>query len=127
MDPPAKYEEMKELEQILMTVTEKGYAKRTSSFEYRTMSRGAQGVKNLDMSSKNGKVIAVFPVNEEDDVMLITDGGKLIRCPVSGVRITGRATQGVIFFKVGKDEKVVSAVRLIENSKIEGSKSEQKK
>lgn len=119
MDPPAKYEEMKELEQILMTVTEKGYAKRTSSFEYRTMSRGAQGVKNLDMSSKNGKVIAVFPVNEEDDVMLITDGGKLIRCPVSGVRITGRATQGVIFFKVGKDEKVVSAVRLIENSKIE--------
>ena len=82
MDPPAKYEEMKELEQILMTVTEKGYAKRTSSFEYRTMSRGAQGVKNLDMSSKNGKVIAVFPVNEEDDVMLITDGGKLIRCPV---------------------------------------------
>lgn len=119
MDPPAKYEEMRELEQILMTVTEKGYAKRTSSFEYRTMSRGAQGVKNLDMSSKNGKVIAVFPVNEEDDVMLITDGGKLIRCPVSGVRITGRATQGVIFFKVGKDEKVVSAVRLIENGKIE--------
>lgn len=119
MDPPAKYEEMKGLEQILMTVTEKGYAKRTSSFEYRTMSRGAQGVKNLDMSSKNGKVIAVFPVNEEDDVMLITDGGKLIRCPVSGVRITGRATQGVIFFKVGKDEKVVSAVRLVDNSKVE--------
>lgn len=126
MDSPAKYEEMKEVEQILMTITEKGYAKRTSSFEYRTMSRGAQGVKNLDMSSKNGKVIAVFPVNEEDDVMLITDGGKLIRCPVSGVRITGRATQGVIFFKVGKDEKVVSAVRLIENSKIEGSKAEEK-
>ncbi len=123
-DPPAKYEEMKELEQILMTITEKGYAKRTSSFEYRTMSRGAQGVKNLDMSSKNGKVIAVFPVKEDDDVMLITDAGKLIRCPVSGVRITGRATQGVIFFKVGKNEKVVSAVRLIENGGIENKKIE---
>lgn len=115
MEPPAKYEEMKNLEQILMTVTENGYAKRTSSFEYRTCSRGAQGVKNIDMNAKNGKVVAVFPVNEEDDVMLITSSGKLIRCPVSSVRITGRATQGVILCRVDRNEKVVSAERLIDN------------
>ncbi len=114
MTPPAKYDEMKEIEQILMTITENGFAKRTSSFEYRTCSRGTQGVKNIDMSSKNGKVVAVFPVNEEDDVMLVTDGGKLIRCPVDSVRITGRTTQGVILFRVERGEKVVSAIRLIE-------------
>ncbi|MBQ3565273.1 MAG: DNA gyrase subunit A, partial [Alphaproteobacteria bacterium] len=112
---PEKYEEMKQVDQIIMTITEKGYAKRTSSFEYRTCSRGVQGVKNIDMNDKNGKVVAVFPVNENDDVMLITDSGKLIRCPVSDVRITSRATQGVILFRVDKNEKVVSAVRLIDN------------
>ncbi len=115
MDPPAKYEEMKGIEQILMTVTENGFAKRTSSFEYRTCSRGTQGVKNIDMSAKNGKVVAVFPVNEEDDVMLVTDGGKLIRCPVDSVRVTGRTTQGVILFRVEKGEKVVSAIRLVDS------------
>ncbi len=116
LEPPSKYEEMKELEQILITITEKGYAKRTSSFEYRTCGRGTQGVKNIDMNDKNGKVVAVFPVNENDDVMLITNSGKLIRCPVSSVRITSRATQGVILFRVDKTEKVVSAVRLVDNN-----------
>ena len=119
LTPPAKYDEMKNLDQILMTITERGYAKRTSSFEYRTCNRGAQGVKNIDMNEKNGKVVAVFPVTEEDDVMLITDSGKLIRCPVSSVRITSRATQGVILFRVDKGEKVVSAIRLADNSSIE--------
>jgi DNA gyrase subunit A len=114
MEAPAKYEEMKAVEQMLITITEKGFAKRTSSFEYRTCSRGTQGVKNIEMNSKNGTVVAVFPVEESDEVMLVTDCGKLIRCPVDGVRITGRATQGVILFRVEKDEKVVSAVRLVE-------------
>jgi DNA gyrase subunit A len=112
MEPPAKYEEMKEVEQMLLTVTEKGYAKRTSSFEYRTSGRGVQGVKNLEISSKNGFVTAVFPVKDGDEVMLVTDSGKLIRCPIDDVRVTGRGAQGVILFRVEKDEKVVSAVRL---------------
>ncbi|MDR1551737.1 MAG: DNA gyrase subunit A [Holosporaceae bacterium] len=112
---PLKYEEMKSVEQILITITEKGFAKRTSSFEYRTCSRGTQGVKNIEMSSKNGAVVAVFPVEERDDVMLVTDSGKLIRCPVNSVRITGRTTQGVILFRVESDEKVVSAVRLVDS------------
>ncbi|MDR0555496.1 MAG: DNA gyrase subunit A [Holosporaceae bacterium] len=115
LEEPAKYEEMKKIEQILITITEKGFAKRTSSFEYRTSSRGTQGVKNIEMSSKNGAVVAVFPVEESDDVMLVTDSGKLIRCPVNSVRITGRATHGVILFRVDSNEKVVSAVRLMES------------
>lgn len=114
MTPPAKYEEMKNLEQMLITITEKGLAKRTSSFEYRTSGRGAQGVKNIDMNSKTGKVVAVFPVNEDDEVMLVTDSGKLIRCPVDNIRITGRSAQGVILFRVDQNEKVVSAVRLVD-------------
>ncbi|MCR4623469.1 MAG: DNA gyrase subunit A [Alphaproteobacteria bacterium] len=119
MDPPAKYDEMKSLEQMIMTITEKGFAKRTSSFEYRVTHRGGQGVKNIEVNSRNGKVIATFPVKDEDDVMLITDSGKLIRCPVDGVRITGRSAQGVIFLKVDSGEKVVSAVRLADNGQVE--------
>ena len=116
MDPPTKYEEMKQIEQMLLTITEKGLAKRTSSFEYRTSGRGVQGVKNIDMSSKTGKVVAVFPVENEDDVMLVTNSGKLIRCPVDTVRVSGRSSQGVIFFRIEKEESVVSAVRLVDKN-----------
>jgi DNA gyrase subunit A len=116
MDPPQKYEEMKNVEQKLITITENGYAKRTSSFEFRTSGRGVQGVKNIDITDKTGKVVAVFPVEENDEVMLVTDSGKLIRCPVDDVRITGRVSQGVILFRVDRGEKVVSAVRLSDSS-----------
>lgn len=116
MDLPPKFDEMKEVEQMLITVTEKGLAKRTSSFEYRTSGRGVQGVKNIEMNSKTGKVVAVFPIDEADEVMLVTDSGKLIRCPVDKVRVTGRSAQGVILFRVERDEKVVSAVRLIDSN-----------
>lgn len=112
LEPPAKYEEMKSLEQFFLTVTEKGYAKRTSSFEYRTSGRGGQGIRNIDVCEKNGKVVSVFPVEDNDDVMLVTDSGKLIRCHVNDIRITGRSAQGVILFRVGNGEKVVSAARL---------------
>jgi DNA gyrase subunit A len=115
LEAPAKYEEMKEVEQVLMTITENGFAKSTSSFEYRTSSRGAQGVRTIGMSERNGAVVAVFPVNESDHVMLVTSSGKLIRCPVSDVRITGRSSQGVILFRVEKGERVVSAVRLLDS------------
>jgi DNA gyrase subunit A len=116
MEPPAKYDEMREVEQMLITITEKGMAKRTSSFEYRTSARGVQGVKNIDMSSRTGNVVAVFPVCENDEVMLMTNSGKLIRCPVDDIRVTGRPTQGVILFRVENDEKVVSAIRLPDES-----------
>ena len=115
MTPPEKYEEMRAVEQFFLTVTENGFAKRTSSFEYRTSSRAIQGVRNMEINSKNGNVVSVFPVEEEDDIMLVTDGGKLIRCPVKDIRICGRVTQGVILFRVGKGEKVTSAARLADN------------
>lgn len=111
MDPPKHYESMKAAEQFLLTVTEKGFSKRTSSYEYRTSGRGGQGVKNIEMSAKNGQVVAVFPIEDEDEVMLVTNSGKLIRCPVDNIRITGRAAQGVILFRVDKNEKVVSACK----------------
>jgi DNA gyrase subunit A len=116
IEPPVKYEEMKGVEQMLITITEKGLAKRTSSFEYRTSGRGGQGVKNIDMSEKTGKVVAVFPVDDSDEVMLVTNGGKLIRCPVDCIRVTGRAAQGVILFRLENGERVVSAVRLVNNN-----------
>ncbi|MDR2412535.1 MAG: hypothetical protein LBD66_02935, partial [Holosporales bacterium] len=74
----------------------------------------AQGVKNIEDSANNGEAVAVFPVEETDEVMLVTDKGQLIRCAVSEIRITGRVTQGVILFRIDSDEKVVSAVRLFE-------------
>lgn len=114
LETPARYKEMKATEQMLLSVTENGFAKRTSSFEYRTCGRGVQGVKNVEISSKNGAVVSVFPIDEEDDIMLVTDTGKLIRCPASDIRVTGRVSQGVILFRLNKNEKVVSAVRLVD-------------
>lgn len=108
---PEHYESMKASEQFLLTITEKGFAKRTSSYDYRTTARGGQGLKNIEMSNKNGKVVAVFPIEDEDEVILVTDSGKLIRCPVDKIRITGRVAQGVILFRVDKNEKVVSACK----------------
>lgn len=109
---PDNFEELRQHEQMLLTVTEKGYGKRTSAYEYRTTSRGVQGVKNIDLSDKNGKVVSVFPVNDSDEIMLITNLGKMIRCTVDEIRITSRATQGVILFRLERGEKVVSAARI---------------
>lgn len=120
VEKPEDYEQLKGNEQMLLTVTEKGYGKRTSAYEYRTTSRGAQGVKNIDMSDKNGKVVAVFPVKDSDEVMLVTNMGKMIRCPVQDIRVTGRSAQGVILFRVEKGEKVVSAVRIADIGEEDG-------
>ncbi len=114
IEKPEFFEEMQLDDQLLLTVTAKGYGKRTSVYEYRTTARGVQGVKNIEMNSKNGEVVSVFPVKENDEIMLVTDSGKLIRCSVDDIRITGRATQGVILFRLDKGEKVVSAARLPE-------------
>jgi DNA gyrase subunit A len=99
-------------EQFILTVTENGFGKRTSSYEYRTAGRGGQGIINIETSSRNGNVIAAFPVEETDQIVLVTDAGQVIRCPVNDIRITGRNTQGVTLFRVNKDEHVVSVARL---------------
>src|SRR5690606_33010243 len=104
-----RFKELQEKEQILVTVTNKGYGKRTSAYEYRVSGRGGQGVTNMGLTKKNGgRVVATFPVTDEHQVMLVTDGGQLIRTPVRDVRFTGRSAQGVIIFRVGDDEEVIS-------------------
>ncbi|MBI2236412.1 MAG: DNA gyrase subunit A [Magnetospirillum sp.] len=99
-------------EQFILTVTENGFGKRTSAYEYRITGRGGQGIANIDMTKKTGPVVASFTVNHEDDIMLVSDGGKLIRMPVDDIRIAGRRTQGVTLLRTAEGERVVSAARL---------------
>jgi DNA gyrase subunit A len=103
-----RYAEMSAAEQIILTISENGYGKRTSSFEYRVTGRGGKGITAMAVNNRNGGLIASFPVEDSHQIMLVTDGGQLIRCPVKGIRIAGRATQGVIIFKTAEDEKVVA-------------------
>ncbi len=91
-------EAMRAAEQVILTVSENGYGKRTSSFEYRVTGRGGKGIVAMAVNARNGALVASFPVEDSDEIMLVTDGGQLIRVPVEGIRIAGRATQGVIVF-----------------------------
>jgi DNA gyrase subunit A len=109
-----RYVVMSEAEQFVLTISEKGFGKRTSSYEYRTTGRGGKGIVAMSITEKNGRLVASFPVEESDQIMLVTDGGQLIRCPVDGIRIAGRSTQGVIVFSTGEGEKVASVERLTE-------------
>ncbi|GAB4576978.1 MAG: DNA gyrase subunit A [Roseibium sp.] len=106
--PQERYAQMSAAEQIILTISENGYGKRTSSFEYRVTGRGGKGITAMAVNDRNGGLVASFPVEESHQIMLVTDGGQLIRCPVDGIRIAGRATQGVIVFKTARDEKVVA-------------------
>ncbi len=103
-----RFYEMQAAEQIILTVSENGYGKRTSSYEYRTTGRGGKGIVAMAVNARNGKLVASFPVGHGDEIMLVTDGGQLIRCPVEGIRIAGRGAQGVIVFDTAEDERVVS-------------------
>jgi DNA gyrase subunit A len=104
-------DEMASQEEFLLTVTERGFGKRSSSFEYRTTGRGGKGIANIDMSERNGLVAGSFPVEAEDEIIMVTDGGQLIRTKVDQIRIGGRKTQGVTLFRVAEGENVVSVSR----------------
>ena len=99
-------------EQFILTVTVNGYGKRSSAYEYRITNRGGKGVTNIVTSERNGNVCASFPVRNNDQVMLVTDQGKMIRCPVGDIRIAGRNTQGVTIFRIDDKEKVISAAHI---------------
>jgi DNA gyrase subunit A len=103
-----RYVEMSAAEQFVLTISQNGYGKRTSSFEYRTTGRGGKGIVAMSVNERNGKLVASFPVEESDQIMLVTDAGQLIRCPVDGIRVAGRSTQGVIVFDTAEGEHVVS-------------------
>jgi DNA gyrase subunit A len=116
-----RYAEMGAAEQFILTLTERGFGKRTSSYEYRITGRGGKGIVAMKVGKRNGRVVASFPVEESDQIMLVTNRGKLIRCPVDGIRIAGRATQGVIVFSTAEDEKVVSVERIGEEGEGNGN------
>jgi DNA gyrase subunit A len=103
-----RFDELAAGEQFILTITENGYGKRSSAYEYRTTGRGGVGVDSIIVNARNGGVVASFPVEEKDQIMLVTDAGKLIRCPIHDVRIAGRRTQGVTIFRIADDERVVS-------------------
>ena len=108
-------------EQFILTISDSGFGKRTSSFEYRVTGRGGKGLVAHDLSKRGGKVVASFPVEDGDELVLVTDQGQLIRCPVAEIRIAARNTQGVTIFRTAEGERVVSVERLAET---EGDKSD---
>lgn len=113
---PERYAELAAKEQFLLTVSERGFGKRSSAYEYRIAGRGGQGIWNMNMSERNGNIVATFPVKDAQEIMLVSDGGQIIRSPVKDIRIAGRATQGVIVFRVDQAEKVVSVAALDDQS-----------
>ncbi len=120
----ARYAEMGAAEQFILTVSERGYGKRSSSYEYRLTNRGGKGIVGMIVNDRNGPLIASFPVEDSDQIMLVSDGGQLIRCPVDGIRVAGRNTQGVTVFKAASDEKVVSVEHIPDDGSGNGDDEE---
>jgi DNA gyrase subunit A len=117
-----RYAELGAAEQVVLTVSANGYGKRTSSYEYRISGRGGKGITAMVVNSRNGPLVASFPVEESDELMLVTDGGQLIRCPVHDIRKAGRSTQGVTLIDTAENEHVVSVERISED---EGGEAEE--
>jgi DNA gyrase subunit A len=109
---PERYAAMGAAEQFVLTLSINGYGKRSSAYEYRITNRGGKGIVAMTTSERNGKLIASFPVEDADQIMLVTNGGQLIRVPVSGIRVAGRSTQGVTVFNTADGEAVVSVERI---------------
>jgi DNA gyrase subunit A len=103
-----RYAELGGAEQFILTVSENGFGKRTSAYEYRVSGRGGKGIIAMVVNERNGKLVSSFPVDPADQIMLVTDGGQLIRCPVEGISMVGRSTQGVTIFNTAQHEHVVS-------------------
>jgi DNA gyrase subunit A len=109
-----RYAQMSAAEQVILTISENGYGKRTSAYEYRVSGRGGKGVTAMAVNERNGPLVASFAVEENDEIMLVTDRGQMIRCPVHDIRKTGRSAQGVIVFDTADDEHVVSVEHISE-------------
>jgi len=111
--------ELSDKEQFILTITENGYGKRSSAYEYRRTNRGGQGITNIDTSERNGCVIASFPAQQGEQLMLVTNQGKMIRTTVGDIRVMGRNTQGVTIFRVAENEHVVSVAKIDESDEEE--------
>jgi len=121
------YARMKREEQFVLTVTEFGYGKRSSSYDFRVTGRGGKGIRATDISKRDeiGRLVAAFPVEDGDQIMLVSNGGQVIRVPVDGIRLASRATKGVTIFNTAEDEKVVSVDRISEPHSENGSDEEE--
>jgi DNA gyrase subunit A len=119
----SKIEEMAKDEEFILTITENGFGKRSSAYEYRITNRGGSGITNIVTSKRNGSVVASFPIEANDQVMIITNKGTLIRTEVGSVRITGRNTQGVTLIKAS-GETVVSVARIAHSGNKEVDEAE---
>jgi DNA gyrase subunit A len=115
-----RYSELDAKQQFVLTVSENGMGKRSSSYQYRTTGRGGKGIVAMSITPKTGSLVASFPVEDTDQIMLVTNKGQLIRTGVDGIRIAGRSTQGVIVFDTADDERVVSVERLTEEGEENG-------
>ncbi len=112
---PERFADLEAAEEILLTVTDGGFGKRSSAYEYRVSGRGGQGITNITLTARNGTaVVASFPVRPGDGVMLVTDEGRLIRVPADQVRVTGRSSMGVTLFRLGDTERVSSVFPVLE-------------
>jgi DNA gyrase subunit A len=116
---PERIAELGAAEEVILTVSTEGYGKRTSAYEFRRTGRGGQGLLAQDLTKRGGRLAASFPVEEGDQILLVTDQGQLIRTPVSQVRMVGRNTSGVIIFRTSADEHVVSVERLADQGEDE--------
>jgi DNA gyrase subunit A len=108
----AKMAELAAREEFILTISENGFGKRTSSYEYRLTHRGGGGFTNIKLGGKNTAVAGSFPVNADNDVIMVTNGGKIIRTPASDIRIAGRSTAGVTLFRTAENERVMSAISI---------------
>ncbi|HWA79169.1 MAG TPA: DNA gyrase C-terminal beta-propeller domain-containing protein, partial [Acetobacteraceae bacterium] len=118
---PERFAELAAAEEVLLTVTDGGFGKRTSAYEYRATGRGGQGIVNITLSERSGRAVAAsFPVGEGEHVMLVTDAGRLIRVPADQVRLTGRAAMGVRLFRLENGERVTSVFPVLEAGADEG-------
>lgn len=121
---PERYAHLGAMEQFILTVSERGFGKRSSAYEYRLANRGGQGITAMAVTKRNGPLIASFPADDGDQLMLITDQGQTIRVPVRQIRVAGRATQGVTLFRTGEDERVVSVERIADAGPEEAGEAE---
>jgi DNA gyrase subunit A len=110
-----KLSEISAMQKYILSITENGYGKRTSFYDYRVTNRGGKGIIGITNSTRNGNVAASFPVDEGDEILISTDKGRVIRCAVKEIRVAGRNTQGVRIFKLSGEEKVVSAIKINDN------------
>ncbi|MEM7189016.1 MAG: DNA gyrase C-terminal beta-propeller domain-containing protein, partial [Pseudomonadota bacterium] len=120
-----RYAEMSAAEDLILTITEQGLGKLSSSHDYPVRGRGGQGVQAIDKALRGGPVIASFPVEMDDQIMLVTDGGQSIRCPVGGISFRSRSAGGVKVFNTAKGEKVVSVAWIADQGEDEDQAEDQ--